>query len=375
MSAAQPDHRGGDAAGAEGLVVGHRLVERKQCVHGALHEQGGHVDRLDAVAGPVAVVPGDALGRDAPGGEVVLRGGDELRGGVAGGDGGCVEEVRPADLHGVGLEEAGVQGVPRQAGDEGVHPAVHRGDRQLDAAAVREADHADTRVALRVELGLGLLRHPVHEDPNVVPLEVGVVHHDLTAGLPEPAWVPRHNVVAVVVQALDARRAEQGGTTGARVAGERPAGSHEDGRGRLRFRRPRHREPVCEDLGAVERGDEQVRAARGLAGRHVGRQLLLLGGDRSLGQRALRAPVCAREIAGRARGGRTGSGRLAGGGASRTAGDKKKTEDGYGGEGAPAGSRRPDPMTAPRGRAPIIGQGVCELRRGSRHGRWLLFER
>ncbi len=160
VAAAHPEHRGGHAQVLEDRVVRDRFVEREQRVDRALLEQRRRGDLRHVVAGSArtrnqsrsagAIEPG-LVARGVRARDVRV---ELVRAGHA------VEQVAPAGLRGVRLVEARPQGVPRQLRHDRVDPAVDRGDRELDPAAVRRADHAHARVVLAVELDARLAPRP-----------------------------------------------------------------------------------------------------------------------------------------------------------------------------------------------------------------------
>ncbi len=176
---------------------------------------GTLIFEIELVAGPargevvgvrLVEVAGGEAGRDRVGGLRVLLAtelelGQALAVGPDRAD--AVEGHAPAALRRVVLVEAGDQRVPRDLRCDGVHAVVHGSEHVLDAAAVAGADHAQPRVAGRVELGLGLLDDLVDEQLRVLALELRRVRHDVAGGGAEAARVPGEDVVPGVEVARD----------------------------------------------------------------------------------------------------------------------------------------------------------------------------
>ena len=190
VPAAHPEHRGRHAVGAQDAVVRRGFVEREQRVDRSLLEQRRRGDLVDEVARaaieePLPVLLADHAGRVAG----LVRARDVRVELVRRGPG--VEQVAPTALRRVALVEAGAERVPRDLRDDRVDAAVDRGGDELDAAAVRRADHAHARVAGAVELHAGLRGDPVDEALRVAPLELRAVGLDRPARLRRSRADPR----------------------------------------------------------------------------------------------------------------------------------------------------------------------------------------
>src|SRR4051794_14921572 len=118
-------------------------------------------------------------------------------------------EARPALLEDTGRggegglrqEDLG-QVVPGDRGDDRVAPRILPGEQQGQAAAVRATDHADSRVAGRVQPHLGAGGQPGEQPPGVAHLVVGAVQVDLAAAAAEALGGPGEHRIAPVGERL-----------------------------------------------------------------------------------------------------------------------------------------------------------------------------
>ncbi len=124
------------------------------------------------------------------------------------------EQRGPAALERLVLVQRSVEAVVGDRRHDRIDPLVVGGRDQLDAAAVRHADHAHPRIARPVEQDFGLVGEPADDGRHVTALEIGGVELQLTARIPLTTGIPRDDVVARITQRADTQQAEQIGGEG-----------------------------------------------------------------------------------------------------------------------------------------------------------------